>query len=82
MRIKYEGIVNVFRNGSYRDTLSATIKLSDGREFYWDICPKSISDLFFFGGPAKSNLFKVAFTASQEGRNPRSVKFLGDVTST
>ena len=72
MRNTVTGIVNVFRDGSHRETLSATLKVG-GVKYEYNKAPKVWTELTYGNG---SNLFEVCVTINGDGSNPRNTKLI------
>lgn len=74
-RKKFVGIVNVYRESSLGEYLSADVKTDCGQSFYYYRAPKCFDDLIKDGS---KNIIKVEFIANEDGSNPRSVKALSN----
>lgn len=63
------GSLNVYRESSLRETLSATLKLDDGKELFWYTAPKCFVDV---PNTSMQNV-RIQCTLNDNDRNPRSV---------
>lgn len=68
MRQNVEGVLNVYREHSGRNTLSATLKVGD-QTYYYHTCPKCFSDL-------NMNYGRVNVTINDDGSRPNKVTLL------
>lgn len=75
MRKKFTGVLNVYRESMLRETLSAAVDLPDGKTLNYYRAPKAFEDLI---NTKPGNCIKVEFVADEDGKNPRSVKALGE----
>lgn len=71
-RKTFEGVLNVFRDSSMVEHLSADVKFKDGTSFFWYRSPKCFNELT----TGRNNLLEVSFIADEDGKNPRNVKVI------
>lgn len=77
-RITVTGLINVFRESSLRETLSATLKVN-GKKYYYPRCPEAWAELTYYNPDRDdvTNLYEAIVTINEkDGGNPRSTKLI------
>lgn len=67
------GGLNVYREWSLRETLSATLRLDDGTELYWWKAPKCFTEV---DGAYRGQRARISVTLNDNNQNPRNVVVL------
>jgi hypothetical protein len=70
MRVKFKGLLTVYRENVIVQHLSAKVVLGANNVLYYPRCPKGFDDIIT--DPTRNHKL-VTFTANEDGSNPRAV---------